>query len=99
MKGMEVRDKNQQRNFSVDLRLAAATNGLKRESHDREGQAACGRWGPQCSNLKDLNPANNPGAWEKSLSLRWEHGLAELLFQPSETLSPPGKQNWGKLLI
>ena len=43
MKGMEVRDKNQQRNFSVDLRLAAATNGLKRESHDREGQAACGR--------------------------------------------------------
>ena len=41
MKGMEVRDKNQQRNFSVDLQLATATNGLKRESHDREGQAAC----------------------------------------------------------
>ena len=45
------------------------------------------------------NPANNQWAWEKNPSLRWEHGLVELLFQPSETLSPPGKQNWGKLLI
>lgn len=29
IKGMEVRDKNQQRSFAVDLQLATATNGLR----------------------------------------------------------------------
>ena len=41
IKGMELRSKNQQRSFAVDLQLAAATNGLKREPHNREGQTAC----------------------------------------------------------
>ena len=41
IKGMEVRDKNQQRSFAVDLQLATATNGLKREPHNREGKTVC----------------------------------------------------------